>query len=280
MKRPGMSSLPICSGATVAVLAVCGLGASAQVYNPITGCYGDTAGIAPEVCFNHPNAPPTQPPPPDGPYASIAASLTTFVVGASYFESSQADADRDAVKSCIQNHGGTGCKVVTRTRKRCIGVATSPADGATGWSGAVDTRLEAWNNALAQCRKSGGRNCKVMTTPCAGDTWQWSPQLPLPPAPRAANLDARTVGTWTLDTPAGHWIWEIGDGGTYEFHAETQQVYEPSHAGRFAAANGKWSLEATAGGFVDVDGGTYAFQGPNVMNMTGKYGVGIWRRIK
>jgi hypothetical protein len=280
MKRSGMSALTIGFGATVAVLAVCGSRTSAQ-FNPITGCYNsDPTGVAPDVCYNHPSGPPTQPPPPDGPYASIATSSTTFVVGASYFESSQADAERDAIKSCIQNHGGNDCKVVAWTRKGCIGVATSPAEGATGWSGSVDTRLEAWNLAMAQCQKNGGKNCKVMTTPCASDTWQWSPQLPLPPAAKDPKLDARTVGTWAFDTPAGHWIWEIGEGGTYEFHAETQQIYEPSHAGRFSAANGKWSLEATAGGFVDVDSGTYAFQGPNAMTMTGKLGAGTWRRIK
>jgi hypothetical protein len=206
--------------------------------------------------------------------------MTTSIVGASYYEPSQEQADKDAVKSCINNKGGKDCKVVSWTRKACTGIATSPAEHAVGWSGSVRTRLDAWNTALEQCRKDHGKACKVMATPCAGDTWQWSPQLPLPPAPKDPQLDPGTVGTWALTLPQGKWIWEIGAGGTYTFHAETQKTYEPSHAGRFSASRGKWSLEATAGGFPDVDGGTYVLQGPNIMSMTGKYGQAAWYRIK
>ncbi len=234
MKHRAKLSVAIHVGLALLGLAVFGGAAWAQVYNPITGCYGDTSGIAPEVCYGHPNGAPSAPPPPEGPFASVALSMTTFVVGASYYEPSQEEAEKDAVKSCVNNRGGQDCKVVSSVRKTaCTGVATSPADGAAGWSGKENTRLDAWNGALEQCRKRGGKSCKVMVTPCAGDTWQWSPQLPLPPAANDAQLDQGTVGTWALTTPKGRWIWEIGAGGTYEFHAETQMVYEPSHAGRF-----------------------------------------------
>jgi len=278
--KPGAKFLLAIHLGSVLFITAAGGGARAQVYDAITGCYSDEAGLAPEVCYNHPNAAPSAPPPPDGPFVSVAVSMTTFIVGASYFEPSQAEADKDAVKSCINNRGGQDCRVVSWARKECTGIATSPAEHAAGWAGGVRTRLDAWNAALEQCRINGGKTCKVMVTPCAGDTWQWSPPLPLPPAAKDTQLDQGTVGTWAFNTPQGRWVWEIGAGGTYEFHAETQKVYEPSHAGRFSASNGKWSLEATAGGFIDVDGGTYVFQGPNVMKMSGKYGEGYWYRIK
>lgn len=268
----------------VAAVAFCAP-AEAQVFNAITGCYEDPAGIAPPDCRGQqPNAPSSpsvsRPAPPEGPFASIAYSESTFIVGASYLQYGLEKAKQAAIDSCVHNGGGKDCKAVAWTLKGCAAIAISPPGHRYGWSGARQTRLEAWNAALNACQKNNGNTCKVMTTPCSGDTWQYSPPLPLPPAAADAKIDGRVVGKWALAVPGGRWIWELGAGGTYTAQSQTPKNYVPSHAGTFTAANGKWTSEATAGGVVNVDGGTYTFQGPDIMVMTGKQGTGAWVRTK
>lgn len=253
-----------------------GLGdASAQVYNPITGCYGDTSGIAPEFC-PHDMGKPTAPPPDK--FAALAISETTYRAGVSYGEPSSAQAEKDAVMSCAQNNGGNDCKSIQWVSNACVGIAISRADSTYGFSKDKPTRISAWNEALQQCRQAGGKSCSVMATPCSGDNPIYAPALPLPPGDRNAKIDPSLVGTWMIDMNPGRWLWQIGAGGTYQFHSEAMDL-TPTHAGRIEAADGKWSLQATAG-YADIDEGTYQMTGSDSVFMTGKLGQATWRRVK
>ena len=247
--------------------------ASAQIYNPITNCYEDTAHLT-EFC---PGAKPGAPAPAPK-YAAVAISETTYRAGVSYGEPSSAQAEKDAVMSCAQNNGGSDCKSIQWVSNACVGIAISRADSSYGFSSDKPTRIAAWTEALQQCRKAGGKSCSVAATPCASDNPIYAPPLPLPPGDRSATIDPSLVGTWMIDMNPGRWLWEIGSGGTYQFHSEAMDL-TPTHAGRIQAADGKWSLQSTAG-FADIDEGTYQMQGRDAVFMTGKSGQATWRRVK
>jgi hypothetical protein len=155
-------------------------------------------------------------------------------------------------------------------RNECQALAISYADKKYGWSDG-SSRPGAASRALAQCKSTGGKNCTVITAPCAGDDARWSALLPLPQGGTAATVDARAVGTWELLRNPGVWVWRIAANGTYEFHSEAGDGAAPQ-AGTVSASNGKWSNGWT-------DGGTYTFQAPNTLLATGKLGTGAWRRV-
>jgi TPR repeat protein len=94
-------------------------------------------------------------------------------------------------------------------------------------------------------------------------------QRPIPLA-----IDADTVGTWEIQANGGRWILEIDADGTYKFHSEAADGVAP-HAGTFSANEGRWSLQATNG---YSDGGSYTFQPPDSLVMSGRLGTGTWRR--
>ena len=247
--------------------------ASAQIYNPITNCYADTAGLT-EFC---PGAKPGAAAPAPK-YAAVAISETTYRAGVAYGEPSSAQAEKDAVMSCAQNNGGGDCKSIQWVSNACVGIAISRADSSYGFSKDQTTRIAAWTEALQQCRQAGGKSCSVIATPCASDNPTYAPPLQLPPGDRNAKIDSSLVGTWMIDMNPGRWLWEIGAGGTYQFHSEAMDL-TPTHAGRIQAAGGKWSLQSTAG-FADIDEGTYQMRGRDAVFMTGKYGQATWRRVQ
>jgi hypothetical protein len=100
--------------------------------------------------------------------------------------------------------------------------------------------------------------------PCTGAQGQ-------PPKP--VGVDPNTVGTWELTVNNARWVWEIDRNGTYKFHTEGADV-AVSHAGTFAASNGRWSLKATSG---YTDSGTYLIQPPDILIATGQLGTAAWR---
>ena len=209
-------------------------------------------------------------------YAGLAISRRTYRAGVSYGENSAAQAEPAAVTSCAQNNGGNDCKSIQWVRDGCVEIAISREDRKVGWTGVTATRLAAFSAALSKCRTQGGKSCNVIATPCAGDDPRFAP--PLPPGVAGATIDSSIVGTWMINMNPGRWVWEIGAHGTYEFHSEAPDL-APTHAGLITAANGKWTLQATAG-IADSDGGTYQLPGPDTMVMTGKLGTGTWRRIE
>jgi TPR repeat protein len=94
-------------------------------------------------------------------------------------------------------------------------------------------------------------------------------QRPIPVA-----IDADTVGTWEIQANGGKWVLDIDADGTYKFHSEAPDGVAP-HVGTFSANEGHWSLQATNG---YSDGGSYTFQPPDSLVMSGRLGTGTWRR--
>jgi len=94
-------------------------------------------------------------------------------------------------------------------------------------------------------------------------------------AGHAGGVDKDTIGTWELAVNGGRWLWEIDPNGTYEFHSEAPDGVAP-HAGTFLANGGIWSLQATSG---YADGGTYTFQPPDNLIITGHLGTATWHHL-
>lgn len=211
-------------------------------------------------------------------YAAVAISSTTYRAGVAYGEPSREQAERNSADSCKRNNGGADCKSVNWVANGCVGIAVSRDDKAYGVSAAEKSRLAAWRSALDYCRSAGGLHCSVMATPCSSDNPRYAPALPLPPQRSGTKIDPRIVGTWFIDMNPGRWIWEIGAGGTYQFHSEAPDL-APSHAGLINAADGKWTLNATAG-FADTDGGAYQVLAPDKLRMSGKLGTATWSRVQ
>lgn len=88
----------------------------------------------------------------------------------------------------------------------------------------------------------------------------------------AADVDPNTVGRWELAVNGGRWVWEIDPNGTYKFHSEAPDGVAP-HVGTFSASGGVWSLQATNG---YTDSGTYSFQPPGSLVVTGHLGTATW----
>lgn len=96
------------------------------------------------------------------------------------------------------------------------------------------------------------------------------------------------VGAWEMDvpTPQGavlHWTIEFGDDSRYKFNDATTGA---SHEGTYQAANGEWSINGTwtrnpvlPAGSVYTDGGTYRLPTSDALELGGRAGVGVWKRI-
>jgi hypothetical protein len=74
----------------------------------------------------------------------------------------------------------------------------------------------------------------------------------------------------------GYWVLEIGRNGTYTFHSEAADG-AATNMGTFTANNGRWIMHATS--LTSDDAGTYKYQTPGTLTMTGKLGTGTWQRI-
>jgi hypothetical protein len=207
-------------------------------------------------------------------WGALAVSSTTLRAGASHGENSQEAAEETAVSNCRRN-GPTDCKVVDWAWNKCLALAISYHDKAYGFV-AEEDRNSAAAAALHECRTRGGKNCVVITTPCARDDRRWSAPLPLPPRQTSAKIDPSVVGTWEYLVNPGRWIWRIASNGTYEFHSEAGDG-APSHAGILTASQGQWTIQAN--NIQYADGGTYKLASPGSMVATGRLGTGTWHRI-
>jgi hypothetical protein len=96
--------------------------------------------------------------------------------GANYATSKEAE--EMALKRCLEEPNAPDdikkrCRIVETFRNRCVSIAIDPMDGetGTGWAIAV-TSADADREALAECRKTAGRNrqnaCQVTTRGCDG----------------------------------------------------------------------------------------------------------------
>lgn len=97
---------------------------------------------------------------------------------------------------------------------------------------------------------------------------------------RQANEDARLskdaerwVGTWVLETPyQPGWVVEYSDDGSYVF-----QTPQATVNGVYKAADGLFHTEAPGTGLSDA--GSFRFRDENTLEMTGKFGMSVWKRV-
>jgi hypothetical protein len=100
-------------------------------------------------------------------YAAAAVSPKTLAAGGAHGQNSLDAAEQLALQNCPRN-GAADCKVLIWGENRCVGLAISYHDRRYGYSAGSD-RDSAASAALAQCRAASGKNCVVITAPCAGD---------------------------------------------------------------------------------------------------------------
>lgn len=137
-------------------------------------------------------------------YAAIAKSSSSPFWGASWREKSLADAQRSALSRC--NKGSRGdCKVVVQGVNNCLSLAESIPDGAWGVAVSELDRSGAVSQATNNCRKFGGRACRVVITPCGRSL----PNVPQCIPVYHDNHDAMKRGAWwASQTPQQKQMWE------------------------------------------------------------------------
>lgn len=81
------------------------------------------------------------------------------------------------------------------------------------------------------------------------------------------------VGTWQIQSPAPQgWVWQFRADNTYTFITA-----ETSFEGTYKASNGKWEQKAI--NFASDDAGTYRLIDKNTLQLTGRLGTSIWKRL-
>jgi hypothetical protein len=208
-------------------------------------------------------------------FAAIALSASTMDVGGAHGRGSRNEAEETAIQNCHRN-GAKDCKVVGLGSNRCIALATSYADKSWGFDGA-DNRDGAASAALRRCRNVGGKNCVLITSPCAGDSVQWASPLPLPIGVNGGKVDPVLVGTWIMIRNPGQWAWRIANNGTYVFHSAAMDNAPPNN-GTLTATGGRYALHALSMNYDDE--GTYVVKSRDEIVATGKLGTGTWKRAQ
>ncbi len=95
-------------------------------------------------------------------YGAIAYSTKNGSYGSSDGQENQYKAQQTALQYCKKN--GKGCKIMVWFYDSCGAVAADK--GKTGW-GRASSEAEAKQQALAGCKKSGGKNCEVKISHCS-----------------------------------------------------------------------------------------------------------------
>lgn len=206
----------------------------------------------------------------------MAISPSTLIMGTSHGEVSQRDAEQAALQNCRSN-GGRDCVVKYWAGTECMALASTPSSPGAWGAGLADDRSGAAAAALNQCIIHGGKACAVRVTPCGYDDRRWPSPFPLPAGGQPGSVDYNLVGVWELWVNPGRWLLEIGSNGTYTFQSEAGDGGQP-HMGTFTTKNGRWTLHATS--LTWDDGGTYQYQTPETLILTGKLGPGTWHRVR
>ncbi|MEL7028197.1 MAG: hypothetical protein AAGL49_03070, partial [Pseudomonadota bacterium] len=93
-------------------------------------------------------------------------------------------------------------------------------------------------------------------------------RAPKTPKKRGGDL----VGVWEFDTPwQSGWITEYRADGTFTFTNANSKT-----DGTYTAKNGQWTQSSPSFNFNDT--GTYRFLDEETLELTGKYGVSVWKR--
>ncbi|HEV8015918.1 MAG TPA: DUF4189 domain-containing protein [Stellaceae bacterium] len=103
------------------------------------------------------------PAPPRPDYGAIAYGRKSGAWGYSYNWDTKEDAENNALKNCAAN--GDDCEVTVWYQHECGAVASAAGDAA--YWGVGDGTGDAGANALASCKKDGGKNCKIEVAQCS-----------------------------------------------------------------------------------------------------------------
>ncbi|HEY1505109.1 MAG TPA: DUF4189 domain-containing protein [Stellaceae bacterium] len=103
----------------------------------------------------------TAPPKPN--FGAIAYSPKSGAWGYSYSWNTKEQAETQALAECRKN--GTGCEVQVWYQRQCGAVVS--ADGENVYWGIGDGTGAAGANALASCKKDGGKNCTIQVEECS-----------------------------------------------------------------------------------------------------------------
>lgn len=97
-------------------------------------------------------------------YGALATNKKTGAVGGAINMNSLAEAKTEAIKRCEDGGRHTPCKVITWAENGCF--ASAQGKLGTKWKSFYATRQPglAENAVLAQCRKSGASNCKIVVS--------------------------------------------------------------------------------------------------------------------
>lgn len=209
-------------------------------------------------------------------YGAVAISPSTLIMGGSHGQASQGDAVQAALQNCRSN-GGKDCVVPYWADTGCVALATTPSSPGAWGAGLANDRSGAAAKALNQCILHGGKGCAVRVTPCGGDDRRWSSPLPLPAGDKPGSVDSNLVGVWEFSVNPGRWLLEIGPNGTYTFLSEAADG-ALTNMGTFTANNGRWTMHATSLTWDDT--GTYTYQRPETLTLTGNLGPGTWYRLR
>jgi len=136
-----------------------------------------------------------------GYWAAIAISPSSLTAGGAHGRGSDSEASEIALQNCRRN-GAKDCKVLTGGANQCVALAISYSDKSWGYDSGRN-RVTAASNALAQCRKFGGKNCVLIVSPCGDDEVLWSSPMPLPLGVTGGKVDPMLVGTWIMDRIPG-----------------------------------------------------------------------------
>ena len=96
-------------------------------------------------------------------YNAIAFSAGTSAPGDSYRYGSRAEAECCALAECATN--ARDCKVAVWFNDNCCAVAS--AEGSVWAGGLVRSEAAVTNDALADCRKRGGKKCEMQHAVCS-----------------------------------------------------------------------------------------------------------------
>ena len=143
-------------------------------------------------------------------YAAIAKSSATVAWGASWHENSRQTAERDALANCRKagKGGHDDCKLAVAGANNCLSLAISVPDGAWGSAASDLDRSGAVSSATDACRKYGGKNCRVVVSPCGRN----SPDTP--PCIKEYSNDISRGDAWKHMSPEMKALWnKVPNGG-------------------------------------------------------------------
>ena len=124
-------------------------------------------------------------------WGAIAFSTKDRISGWAYEKADKASAANLAMQYCVKQ-GGAKCQVITTFYRTCGSVAS---DGNVyGW-GTAGSKQGAQERALAECAKSGGKDCTVEAWTCSAPN-SGSDSAPEQPAPRSNTSTPRNVASW------------------------------------------------------------------------------------